>query len=348
MKGIRKWLILSLTVSIIAIIAILILTVNEETMGSLVKIRPEYLLLAVGVRALCWVAMGARIKILSKVVGCKISLLQSIKIVLPGTFAAGVTPSYVGGEPVRIYLLSKKGLSIGDAAAVDLGGMILNGLVLGVMLPFAWFIFRDVIRPNFMLSSVFVFIGILFSFAWGFGVYGMIYPEQIKRLLERLGRSKLVSGITFGRSGQMVSRIVLEIDNFRNGLLRFVREGRKELLLGILWTMAYWLFLISLPSIILLGMNMDPMWIPSMAAQVILMIIVMIPIAPGGSGIAEIGAASFYSVVLPADGLQVLGVFVVIWRFVEHYIPLLIGGLVSLKVMRELDLTTLTELQEDA
>ena len=348
MKGTRKWLMISLMASIAAIILVLSFTMTDETTESLAKIRPEYLLLAVGVRALCWVAMGARIKVLSRVVGFKISLLQSIKIVLPGTFAAGVTPSYIGGEPVRIYLLSKKGLSIGDAAAVDLGGFILNGLVMAMMLPFAWFIFRDVLRPNIMLSSIFVFIGFLLCFVWGIGIYGVIYPEQIKRLLERLGRSGLINGITFGRSGQMISRIVLEIDNFRNGLLRFVREGRKELLLALLCSMAYWLFLISLPSIILLGMNMDPMWIQSMAAQVILMTIVMVPITPGGSGIAEIGAASLYSVVLPADGLQVLGVFVLIWRFVEHYIPLLIGGLVSLKVMREMDLTTLTERQEDA
>ncbi|MDY6964399.1 MAG: flippase-like domain-containing protein [Halobacteriota archaeon] len=343
MKGVRKWLILSLTVSVIAIIVVLSVTMTEETVDSLAKIRPEYLLLAVVARAMCWVAMGSRIKILSRVVGCKISLLQSIKIVLPGTFAAGVTPSYIGGEPVRIYLLSKKGLSIGDAAAVDLGGMILNGLVVAMMLPFAWFIFRDTIRPNFVLSSVFLFVGILFGLAWGFGIYGMLYPEQLKKLLDRLGRSKLISEITFGRSEQIISRVVIEFDNFRNGLLRFVREGRRELILGLLWTMAYWFFLIILPSIILLGMNLDPMWVPSMAAQVILMTIVMIPIAPGGSGIAEIGAASLYSVVLPADGIQLLGVFVAIWRFVEHYIPLLIGGLVSLKVMREIDLNKLIE-----
>ncbi|MDY6866145.1 MAG: lysylphosphatidylglycerol synthase domain-containing protein [Halobacteriota archaeon] len=94
-------------------------------------------------------------------------------------------------------------------------------------------------------------------------------------------------------------------------------------------------------------MNLDPVWWQSMAAQVILMTIVMIPIAPGGSGIAEIGAASLYSVILSSDGLQVLGVFVLIWRFVEHYIPLLIGGVVSLKVMREIDLDALTRQHEN-
>lgn len=349
MKSTRKWLALSLTISVIAIIAILIITVTEETYESLTRIQPVFLLLAVGIRASCWLAYGSRLKVLSKVLGVNISLINCIKIVLSGAFAAGITPSYVGGEPVRIYLLNREGLTLGDAAAVDLGGRILDGLVLGSAFPFAWFIFRDIIKSSIVISSAFVLVGILFCAAAGIGVYGFLYPKQIKKILNRLEKSELINKITFEKSGPIINRISIEIDNFRDGILRFFREGKKGLFLALFSTIAFWFFLFVLVPFVLMGLGMDPMWIPAIAAQIILMVLVSVPVSPGGSGIAEIGAASLYATILPEKDLPILGIFVVLWRFVTYYVPLLVGGVVSLKVLKDLDLSGLgdSEKMED-
>ena len=343
MEGVKKWLAISLMISLLAIIAIQIFTDTnlEETIEGLRRIRPEFLLIAVGIRVLTWFLWGTRIKVMSNVVGTKLSFLHSLKIVLCGTFAAGVTPSYVGGTPVRIYLLNKEGISIGDAALVDLVGRSLDGIIIGLVFPFAWFAFRDEIAPNVVLSSTFAFLGISFSVGFILGAYGLMYPEKVKKLLERLSTSKIVRKITLDKSEGIITRINLEIDNFRDGLFRFIKEEKKSLLVVIFCSVAFWLLLFIMPSFVLLGLDLDPIWIPSILVQVILMIAVMLPIAPGGSGIAEIGAASLYSTVLPESDLPIIAVFILIWRFAMYYINLIVGGIVGLKVLQKIDLGSL-------
>ncbi len=345
MDGIKKWLTISLMVSLAAIIIILIFsdTNLEETIGSLKSIRPEYLLIAVGIRVSTWFLWGTRIKVMSNVAGRKLSFPKSMKIVLCGTFAAGITPSYIGGTPVRIYLLNKEGLSIGDAALVDLVGRSLDGIVIGMVFPFAWFAFRDEIAPNVVLSSTFTILGVLFSTGFIVGAYGMIYPEKVKKLLKRLSTSKLIHKITFDTSETITNRIIVEIDNFRDGLFRFVKEEKKSLFVVLFCTVAFWLLLFIMPSFVLLGLDADPIWISSMLVQVILMIAVMLPIAPGGSGIAEIGAASLYATVLPKGDLPIIVAFVLLWRFAMYYTNLIAGGIVGLKVLKDIDLTSLRE-----
>ncbi|MDY6965725.1 MAG: flippase-like domain-containing protein [Halobacteriota archaeon] len=342
MRGTIKWLTISLMVSIIAIIIVLILTVTDETIGSLARIRPEYLILAFGVRVVTWLLWGIRIQVMTNVVGRKLSMLQSLKIVLCGVFAAGVTPSYVGGTPVRIYLLNREGMTIGDAALVDLVCRSLDGLVIGMAFPFAWFMFRDLIRPNIVLSSTFTILGVLFSIGFVLGLYAVTHQEKVEQHLERLSKSELMRRITFDRSESIASRIVLEMDNFRVGLFRCIKEEKKSLFVVILCSIAFWLLLFIMPSLVLLGLDADPIWIQSMSVQVILMVAVMLPIAPGGSGIAELGSASLYATVLPTENLQIIGIFVLVWRFVMYYTNLIVGGAVSLKVLQDIDLTSLS------
>ena len=342
MESTKKWLTISIMASIIAIIIVLILTDTdlEETIESLARIRPEYLLIAVGIRVLTWFVWGTRIKVMSNVVGTKLSFLQSLKIVLCGVFAAGVTPSYVGGTPVRIYLLNKEGISFGDAAIVDLVGRSLDAIVIGMVFPFAWFVFRDEIAPNIVLSSTFTILGVLFSIGFILGLYGMMNPEQVKRLLKRFSESKIIRRVTFDRSESIMNRIIVEMDNFQNGLFRFIKEEKKSLFIVICCSISFWMLLFIMPSFVLLGLDADPIWIPSMLVQVILMIAVMLPIAPGGSGIAEIGAASLYATVLPESDLAIIVAFILIWRFAMYYTNLLVGGVVGLKVLQDIDLTT--------
>ena len=343
MEGIKKWLIISLMISLIAIIAIQIFTDTnlEKTIEGLKMVRPEFLLIAVGIRVLTWLLWGTRIKVMCNVVGTKLSFLRSLKIVLCGVFAAGVTPSYVGGTPVRIYLLNKEGISLGDAALVDLVGRSLDAIVIGMVFPFAWFAFRDEIAPNVVLSSTFTFLGISFSLGFILGLYAFIYPEKTKKLLERLSKSNIINKVTFNRSEAIMNRINIEMDNFREGLIRFIKEEKRSLIVVIFCSIGFWLSLFIMPSFVLLGLNLDPIWIQSILVQVILMIAVMLPIAPGGSGIAEIGAASLYATVLPESNLPVIAVFILIWRFSMYYTNLIVGGAVGLKVLQDLDFDSL-------
>jgi uncharacterized protein (TIRG00374 family) len=72
--------------------------------------------------------------------------------------------------------------------------------------------------------------------------------------------------------------------------------------------------------------------VQSFVAQIIIAIIMMIPLTPGGSGIAEVSATSLYGLFVPA---AIVGVFVVLWRVVFYYFHLVIGFMAGVAIIRK-------------
>jgi hypothetical protein len=61
--------------------------------------------------------------------------------------------------------------------------------------------------------------------------------------------------------------------------------------------------------------------------QVMIVLIMAYVPVPGGSGVAEFGLATLFAPFVPS---HILGVFIVAWRFFTYYIPLTLGGLLTL------------------
>ena len=115
-KEIKLYTIISVAISVAIIVFILLFTVNANTLAYLAhaQIRYEYFLAAILTNVVSWFLWGARVKILSQGLDkkFKISWWESTKIVIAHLFFSDLTPSMVGGEPVRIYLLNKKGMNL--------------------------------------------------------------------------------------------------------------------------------------------------------------------------------------------------------------------------------------------
>ena len=280
-----------------------------------------------------------RIKVLSEGVGSKISFVNSVKILVSSLFAAAITPSRAGGEPVRILLLSREKLSLGNATAVILGERIFDVLVLVSMLPISLFVFKDLFKDNNLLNYVFLSAIIAFVLASGVAAYVMTSAERIKRFIS-LFEGVLSKFTSPERSKMILDMINTEVNNFRDGLFKLLRDGKKAMVLAILLTVATWITYFLVASFILLGLNEDPIWFPSISAMVILNIVIMIPSTPGAVGVAEVTLASLYSLLI--ENLSIIGVFVLIWRFITYYINLIIGGIISLKILRDIDLNEMT------
>jgi uncharacterized protein (TIRG00374 family) len=65
--------------------------------------------------------------------------------------------------------------------------------------------------------------------------------------------------------------------------------------------------------------------------QLIIAIVMMIPLTPGSSGIAELSATSLYALIVPAS---VLGLFVLLWRLLLFYFNIVVGLVASLNIFR--------------
>ena len=122
-----------------------------------------------------------------------------------------------------------------------------------------------------------------------------------------------------------------EIDKFQPPVLKTLRSATGGLAWGFLFTLLYWVSEIVTASLILIGLGQPPLILESFVIQLILAILMMMPLTPGSSGIAEVGATTMYALFIPAS---IVGIFVVIWRIVMYYFNIALGIGSSLIIVR--------------
>ena len=336
-KTLKIPIILSVTFSLVIIILILYFTVDAKTLNQLSKIsiKYEYFLVAILLNILYWVLWGARLKVLANTMDkkVKISLFESTKIVIANLFLACITPSMAGGEPVRIHLLNKDGLSLGCATAAVLGERLMDAIFILILVPIALFIFKDVIDLGFI--SIGLTIGtVVFVLLLVFFIYAIIRPDKTKAFL--ISFSKKFSRFSKKKDSGMkiIQRINHEVDNFHKSMYSFSGENKKSLILASILTILFWSSGFLIPSMILLGLGLPPYFVESYTAQILLLVIIMMPTTPGSSGVAEVGIYGLYGVLIGTTSNTLIGVFIILYRFVTFHMNLIAGAFFQYRIFK--------------
>ena len=345
-KRVKLSIFLSLSISIGFIGIILYFTIDATTIEflSTAKINYWYFFAAILVSFLFWILWGLRLQILSNAIdpNVHITLWESTKIVLANLFLANITPSMAGGEPVRIYLLSKDGLNVGGATAAVLGERILDALFLLICVPFAFFIFGRYLTSGYLQAglcvAVVVFILVLIIF-----IYAIKKPEKTKRVLLKITK-KFRRILKKDTPQKIMKRISKEIDNFHETMIFFMTKGKKTFLLAGVVTILFWVTGWLIPILLLLSLGLEPFILASTAAQVLLVIIAMMPTTPGSTGVSEGGVAALYGVFI---GSSLLGVFVLLFRFVTYHLGLIVGAIFQYRIFKSITTFTFDKISEE-
>ncbi|MCQ1536977.1 flippase-like domain-containing protein [Methanosarcina sp. KYL-1] len=335
MNRYKKWLAASLLISAVSIAIVLGFTFDPETLEALRKIKTEYIIAAALLHVFSYIVWGFRTRTLCKALGYEIAPLKTIEIVISSVFAAGITPSSAGGEPLRVHMLHQNKIPLGRATAIVVGERLLDAFFIFASLPFALSIFGDMFS-NYEFDAAFLTANTLVFIILAFFVYGVWKPEKVKlmthRTVERL--TPLFGKRTDAAISHLMEQADREIDHFHDSVLVFLSEGKKGLLWGVAYTFVFWVTEFSLLVLVLLGLSQHPSIPTVFAAQVLLAVIMIVPATPGASGVAELGAASIFSVFVNSS---VLGITVIAWRALTYHLNLLAGGFMSLKVLKDMD-----------
>ena len=327
----RTWLAISLTFSIVSILALLLFTITPGQLRSLIQIHPAFLAAALIFQFSSWLVWGARLKTMSEAVGGELPFRKSVEIVLSNLFAAAITPGHAGGEVTRIQLLRGCKLSVGDASAVVLGERMLDALFLGIAAPIAFLLFTRYVQSTPGIIALFGAAALVFGLLFFIILYVMAKPKKVKSLVTKV-RWLFVKVRGVDKADRAMQKALREIDVFHNSSKRYLKDERRALAKGFLFTMAFWLLQFSIASLILVGLGSQPWILAPFAAQTVLMMIAMIPLTPGNSGIAEVSTAAIYSVFVSTS---VLGIFILGWRVITYYLNIVVGGLVSIKILQD-------------
>jgi hypothetical protein len=326
-----KWLYISVGFSLLVLIIILYLTINENTVRYLREINPFFLLLAFMTHVLTMCFWALRVKKMSGSLGYHVGFVYCLNLVFANLLAAAITPEQAGGEPVRVHELYRANVPIGDATAVVIMERVLDGIALAALAAFAMIVLTDQWKSLGAISEAMVFITWIFVAGCLFLFYLAIRrPDVVKRVVNR-GARFFTRTWESTKVEKFVKRADVEIDNFNTTVIKFVKSAKRGLLWGMLFTLLYWVSEIITASLILVGLGQPPLILESFVIQLILAILMMLPLTPGSSGIAEVGATSMYALFIPAS---IVGIFVVIWRIVLYYFNITLGILSSLIIVR--------------
>lgn len=337
MKKYNKWVTSSILISILSIIFILVFTLDTTTTAVIRDIRPGYILAALVIHIFSFVIWGLRIKSMTGALGHKIDLLRSFEIVVSGTFVAALTPSSIGGEPLRIHFLMQDHMPIGQATAVILGERVLDAILMCLAVPFSLYLFRGVLS-NPSLDVVIVLGEIISVVSLVLMIYALLRPRYVKLVIHHLvgWLTRRLNGRKIGDKLERISKSIdREIDEFHGSISLFFTEGRSGLFYGIIYTLIYWIVEFSSLPVVLLGLNQQPSILICFAAQVLLLIVIVVPLTPGSSGVAEFAAISIFSVFISAS---ILGIAVTAWRAFTFYTNILVGGFVSFKLLKDTEI----------
>ncbi|HPH35365.1 MAG TPA: flippase-like domain-containing protein [Methanoregulaceae archaeon] len=327
----KRWLWISLGFSAVVLVAVLYFTVDAATVSYLRRLNPFWLILALctHVIGLCFWAL--RIKFMSRSLGYRVGFFYSLNLVFANMLLAAITPSQAGGEPVRIHELYKAGLKVGDATAIVLTERILDGIVLGIGGAFFMFVLGSEWRRIGSVFSYLMYISwIIITIMVIIFIYSVKNPGLLKRIIHYSSRwfTRKWESRKIERFAQSVDR---EVDNFHNTLADFLSHGKAGLVYGLVFTTLFWLCEFVIVSILLIGLSQPPIFIESLIVQLVIAVIMMIPLTPGASGIAEISFTSLYGLFVNSS---ILGILVVLWRSILFYFNILLGLISGLLIVQ--------------
>jgi glycosyltransferase 2 family protein len=349
-KTMKLPIIISVTLSIVIIILILFFTVDAKTLGQLsrVKIKYEFFLIAIVLNILYWFLWGARMKIVANAIdkNVKISLWESTKIVIANLFLADITPSAAGGEPIRIYLLYKDGMTFGGATGAILGERFIDAIFMLIMVPIGIFIYKDIKDLGFislgLTVGVVVFILLIILF-----IYIIIRPNSVKSFLFYLSKKLSRFSKSKDDGNKAINRINSFVDDFHSSMYSLSGSNKKSLFLASVLTVLFWSTGFLIPSFILLGLGLPPFFIESYAAQALLLIIIMLPLTPGSAGIAEVGIYGLYGVLIGTTSSSLIGVFVILYRFISFHMGLIAGAIFQYRIFKSVASFSLDTLKKE-
>ncbi len=297
-----------------------------------------------------WLAVALRGVTIAYCLGIKLRLTDALKTHIASMFLALTTPSYFGGEALRIALYRHySGSNVGNATALVFTERVLDDIVLAVLTVLALVMYRKVLEFTplvcFLAVAIFVVPTIVLTvLAWY--ITKRRSEEKLRRWVRVLASltvkvsSRLGLTVDSGFVEVVEDKVIFEFREFAQSL-RVISKSYFTLVLLITESFVMWalLYLVPYPLLAFCGANVSAttLVLLSVFAQALM----SLPVTPGASGLAEYGMARVLSYFVdPAT----LGYTIFWWRFLTYYLHLAISSALFAYILsREVEIKKLVE-----
>lgn len=266
-----------------------------------------------------------RFKFIMNAIEVKVPIKLLMKLTFINMFISNITPSAMGGGFIQVYFLNKEGVDLGKATA---------GSILRAMLAMSLFmlsaplimIFDQNIQQQLSGYNL-LFFAILMLSLESIILYLFFTLSKNPNALARKGKALVKFFYRIFRKeveGHKLEMIDEEIKKFSSTLKMFRNGKKSSVVLAILTSVLFLLFLFLIPAVLIYFLNPNTIIIEVMLSMVVITSIMYFSPTPGASGIAEISFVMIFSKYVQKSEIVVL---VFLWRLTTIYLGVLIGML---------------------
>ena len=329
-RKVRRGLWYTLGFSIISFYFIFQVVAKISFKQSFVGINWFYIGLGFVSLFMMWMAKALRMYSTGRGMGIQIEFGFYLQLYLATCFISHVTPFNSGGTPLQIYLLHKKGVSIGRATALTVVDLGLNTLVFFILIPVALWISFHSFNPNHFSQFYQLLPRIMTILAVIVAVWFVLY---FTRFWVKLMQSSLVGKlIKFIRRKGWIQHFRHEWERFKEGWLILMRQNPKSLFIAVTATIFYWFFYLLLAPLIFWAMGRMISFFQLIGWQLLFNFAQVFIPTPGGSGGSELVLVYIFKNII---GPSRVGTFVLLWKIYTFFSTLVVGSFFFWKLTRK-------------
>ncbi len=328
------WLLLSLSISLVTVAAIIHFTVTPAEMERIKHLQIGYIFIMMLMMFSTWLVDALKIHHLLGIMGEKVPLRYIYASNIAAHFIGSITPFQSGSPPALVYYLSRRNVKVNKGIAAVTGRLLYSLVFFGIV-PLLLVIFcynrlqlNSYLRALAIVVSIFLFLMLLGL--W----YLMVNAHLLESITVRIGHSSIVRRWGTKRSrDKWICMIIKEIREYNKNFRAILSYGPKVTIVQLVYTAIFWFIFFNFATVLMTAMGIPVNWFNAMARQTIFYSILTYNPIPSGSGVVELGYAAIFANLVPKP---LLGIFVGMWRFFSFYMYVIVSGIVFFLTLRHL------------
>jgi uncharacterized protein (TIRG00374 family) len=312
-------LVIVVSIGIVMHLVFLLLTNEQNVFQYLHNIKIPYLILIICLLLYNWIGHATRIVIWTRYLKQQLKFKDALRIAIYTELGAAVTPTLIGGGPIKLGLLMKNGLSTGKAGFLTLLGGLEDFIMYTMVFIISFFharesvfkIFSSIansIKHNWVRVSI--ILTILLVIYWILESFDLLKGRSLIPKKYRKSWSKFIQELKGGWHEMLAS------------FNKVRKDGLRYFIVSFIILISQWMSRLSVLVILLwaLGIAFKPFQV-YIQQWIVYLTMIFIP-TPGATGGAEATFFLLFEKQIPKDLLPLI---ISTWRFFMYYLMLFLS-----------------------
>lgn len=265
------------------------------------------------------------------------SFIEALKVAFVGVFFSAITPSSTGGQPMQLYLMSKKNISVGFGSACMTQKFIVYQIVMTAVSVIAVITRFNYFSDAFtnIWSTLFIIFGFTVQLAMTALFLLVSFSHKVTNKLINL-IYKIMKKFKFIKNPEKkVERLHKEVDMFHDTNKQLFSSVKRLVVIYALVFIQV-ILILSIPYLIYIAFGMAPIaraagqpplsFYDSICIQSFVLFTANLIPLPGASGGAELAFTMYFGSFFKIGAISKIKPAILMWRFITYYGAILISA----------------------